>query len=135
MVTLTVLWSLQPYAFVWEEPLVGANNGGVGDLARCHCRPVCMAPSVPFAERHGMPLQLSHGTCAKQSRMLILSSCIQAESCNHNRPTISEPPPSRLKCADPQTQPEYTKPILPTLNISSSSPLHSNQSRLHTQTT
>lgn len=51
MVTLTVLLSLQPYAFVWEEPLVGANNGGVGDLARCHCRPVCMAPSVPFAER------------------------------------------------------------------------------------
>jgi hypothetical protein len=133
---LTALSSFQPYGFVWEEPLVAANNGGVGDLARCHCRSACMAPSVPFAERRGMPLQLSHGTCAKRSRVLILWSCIQAESCNHNTPTISGPLPSRLKYADPQTQPEYTKPILPTLNFQSFSPSHSIQSTLSsTQTT
>jgi hypothetical protein len=81
-----------------------------------------------------MPLQLSHGTCAKRSRVLILLGCIQAESCNHNTPTISEPLPSRLKYADPQTQPEYTKPILPALNIESFSPSHFKQSILSTQT-
>ena len=67
---LTALLTLQPYKFVWEEPLVAANNGGVGDLARCHCQPACMAPSVPIAERLGMPLQLSHGTYAKTSRVV-----------------------------------------------------------------
>jgi hypothetical protein len=132
---LTALSSLQPYGFVWEEPLVAANNGGVGDLARCHCRPACVAPSVPFAERRGMPLQLSHGTCAKRSRVLILLSCIQAESCNHNTPTISGPLPSRLKYADPRTQPEYTKPNLPALDIQSFFSSLSSQSILFTQTT
>jgi hypothetical protein len=57
-------------------------------------------------------------------------SRFQAESCNHNTPAISEPHPSRLKYADPQTQPEYTKPILPALNIESSSLSHSSQSIL-----
>lgn len=70
----TALATLQPYGFVRNGPLVAANNGGVGDLARCHCRPACMAPSVPIAERLGMPLQLSHGTYAKRSRVLILLS-------------------------------------------------------------